>query len=330
MKLVRIGDMPFYQGKISCPDNKYGAVRIGHKVKIAGSVPYELVAVRNDEAGYWVVPLRVMTEQGAQFMSRYIDAVHVRLNRFKDPLPISALKNLFGDLWDDVQVCVEEPVKACDTKSPVKPSNPKDSVGVNKPSLSVLPTTALLACGVSLKDIHPSTAYTFAAGLYEGARKYGRHNYRAIGVRASVYYDAAMRHLSSHAAGETIDPDSGLPHSAKAVCTLLVLMDAILMNNCTDDRPLPLPSAGLPKPYDGDNDDDWVGLSCLCVRDRLAMWWDGRAALPPIVRALVELVDSETYKGTDWLELTTSKHKEITDRYPEPKAAFTRNDKVTQ
>lgn len=229
-----------------------------------------------------------------------------------------------GDLWEDAQVYVgwQEHVPT------TKPSNPKDAVGINKPSLSVLPITALLVCGVSMKDIHPSTVYTLALGLYEGARKYGRHNYRAIGVRASVYYDAAMRHLSSHAAGETIDPDSGLTHTVKAACTLLVLMDSILSNSCTDDRPPPLPSAGLPKPYEGNNDDDWVGLSCLCVRDRLAMWWDGLAQLPTIIQALVHLVDSETSKDSSWMTEVTRKHKVIMDKYPEPKAAFTRNDKA--
>lgn len=325
MKLIRVGDMPFYQGKVSHPD-EYGAVRIRHKVMIEGEGPYEIAAVRHDDAsGYWITPMRVATTAKEQVLIRYSDAVGVQLNRVNDPIPADTLKQMFGNLWDVVKVCVDEPKPMTTTK----PSNPKDAVGITKPSMSVLPTTALLACGVSMKELHPSTVYTFAAGLYEGARKHGRHNYRAIGARASVYYDAAMRHLAAHASGETIDPDSGLPHAAKAVCSLLVLMDAILMNNYTDDRPPPLPSAVLSTSYEGDDNDDWTGLSCLCVRDRLAMWWDGLVELPTIIQALVHIVDGETSKDASWMTEATRKHREIMDRYPEPKEAFTRLSLVT-
>lgn len=73
--------------------------------------------------------------------------------------------------------------------------------------------------------------------MLEGALKYGRHNYRAIGVRSSVYYDAAMRHLTRWWEGEDIDPDSGLPHIVKALASLVVLRDAELCGKLTDDRP---------------------------------------------------------------------------------------------
>jgi len=67
--------------------------------------------------------------------------------------------------------------------------------------------------------------------------KYGRHNYRAIGVRSSVYFDACIRHLFNHWEGRDIDPDSDLPELAKAICCLLVWRDAQLNGNCYDDRP---------------------------------------------------------------------------------------------
>jgi hypothetical protein len=76
----------------------------------------------------------------------------------------------------------------------------------------------------------------------EGARKYGSHNYRDVGVRVSVYYDAAMRHLGAFWEGEDIDPDSGLPHIIKAMACLLVLRDSQLMGNCEDDRPIRYPN----------------------------------------------------------------------------------------
>jgi hypothetical protein len=74
--------------------------------------------------------------------------------------------------------------------------------------------------------------------MMEGAVKYGRHNYRAVGVRSSVYFDAAMRHLGSWWEGENIDPDSQLSHIDKAIATLFVLRDSMLQGNLVDDRPL--------------------------------------------------------------------------------------------
>ena len=73
--------------------------------------------------------------------------------------------------------------------------------------------------------------------MLEGALKYGRHNYRGVGVRASVYYDATIRHLFSWWEGEDIDPDSQLSHVTKATCSLVVLRDAMIQDKCEDDRP---------------------------------------------------------------------------------------------
>ena len=91
-----------------------------------------------------------------------------------------------------------------------KPTKPKDNVGVKKVSLSYVPASVMLET---------------ALGMQEGGFKYGRHNYRVIGVRASVYYDATMRHLMDWWEGEDLDPDSGLSHVTKAICSLVVLRD---------------------------------------------------------------------------------------------------------
>jgi hypothetical protein len=104
----------------------------------------------------------------------------------------------------------------------LKDSNPKDAVGSKKAPLSVLPFPPL---------------YEVAAGMLEGACKYRRHNYRAIGVRASVYFDAAMRHLTAWWEGEDIDPVSGIHHVSKAIAGLLVARDSMLQGNFHDDRP---------------------------------------------------------------------------------------------
>jgi len=78
--------------------------------------------------------------------------------------------------------------------------------------------------------------------MLEGATKYGGHNYRVAGVRASVYYDAARRHIDAFWEGESTDPASGLPHIIKAIACLVVLRDGQLMENWVDDRPPRLPS----------------------------------------------------------------------------------------
>lgn len=103
-----------------------------------------------------------------------------------------------------------------------KPTNPKDSVGIKKVPFSVVPAQVIGEAGLA---------------LLEGARKYGRHNYRSIGVRASVYYDATLRHLTDWWEGEDIDPDSGLSHVTKAIASLIVLRDSMVRGNWEDDRP---------------------------------------------------------------------------------------------
>ena len=105
-------------------------------------------------------------------------------------------------------------------------SNPKDSLGIKKAPLHCIPCGPLFELGLA---------------MLEGARKYGSHNYRVVGVRASVYYDAALRHLGAYWEGEEIDPDSGLPHIVKAIACLVVLRDSQLMGNCKDDRPVRYP-----------------------------------------------------------------------------------------
>ena len=112
-----------------------------------------------------------------------------------------------------------------------KPTNPKDAFGIKKASLSCVSSPVLMELGIAMQ---------------EGACKYGRHNYRVIGVRGSVYYDASLRHLMSWWEGEDIDPDSGLSHITKAIASLVVLRDAMIQEQFTDDRP-PRSKVWLPK-----------------------------------------------------------------------------------
>lgn len=105
-----------------------------------------------------------------------------------------------------------------------KQTNPKDLMGVSKAPMSTVSAAVLAEVGVA---------------MLEGACKYGRHNYRAVGVRSSVYYDAAMRHIMDWWEGTDTDPHSGMHHITKAITTLVVLRDAMIQSKVVDDRPPP-------------------------------------------------------------------------------------------
>lgn len=104
-----------------------------------------------------------------------------------------------------------------------KDTNPKDAVGVRKVPFSCIPMNVLWGVGVA---------------MMEGALKYGRHNYRVSGVRASVYFDAVVgRHLVQWWEGEDIDAESGRNHIDKAIACLFVLRDSMMRGTMVDDRP---------------------------------------------------------------------------------------------
>lgn len=102
-----------------------------------------------------------------------------------------------------------------------KPTNPKDLLGSNKVPIHLWPNTATILGAMALLD---------------GACKYGRSNFRAVGVRASIYFDAAQRHLCKWFEGEDTDPDSGLPHLAHVLACIAILVDAQAAGKLNDDR----------------------------------------------------------------------------------------------
>jgi Domain of unknown function (DUF5664) len=103
-----------------------------------------------------------------------------------------------------------------------KPSNPKDALGANR---------APLAMVSDLAEAEESLA------MLEGALKYGAYNYRGIGVRVSVYLDAAMRHIRRFKNGEDRDPKTGVHHLGYARACLGIIFESIAMGNLVDDRP---------------------------------------------------------------------------------------------
>lgn len=108
-----------------------------------------------------------------------------------------------------------------------KDTNPKAAFGDSKVPFSTVSAPVTAEVGLA---------------MLEGALKYGRHNYRVSGVRASTYFDAALRHLTAWWEGEDEDPDSGLPHVVKALACLFVLRDSQIQRMLNDDRPPKTPA----------------------------------------------------------------------------------------
>jgi hypothetical protein len=106
------------------------------------------------------------------------------------------------------------------------PLNPKDLIGATKLPLGLVPD--VLVTEVSL-------------AFLEGALKYGRYNWRAAGVRASIYHDALMRHIFKWWNGEERDATTRVRHLANAGACIAILLDAELQGKLIDDRPIAQP-----------------------------------------------------------------------------------------
>ncbi len=100
--------------------------------------------------------------------------------------------------------------------------NPKTVFGLTKPSMSPVPPAALLHLMQAMAD---------------GKQKYGLMNWREKRVSASVYYDAAMRHLMAFWDGEDKASDSGVHHLGHAMACCCLILDAAACGNLNDDRP---------------------------------------------------------------------------------------------
>lgn len=102
-------------------------------------------------------------------------------------------------------------------------NNPKSAFGIKKPSLHLVPGTALMM---------------LAKVMALGAAKYGAHNWRDQPVAATVYVSAALRHIFQWLDGEDIDPESGAPHLAHAMACAAIVLDAMAHGTLIDDRPV--------------------------------------------------------------------------------------------
>ncbi|QMP84053.1 hypothetical protein pphageT12_35 [Pseudomonas phage pphageT12] len=101
--------------------------------------------------------------------------------------------------------------------------NPKSLQGAKKYSLRYLPLPANIAVNQALED---------------GAKKYGPANWREKGVAASVYVDAALRHISQYFDGKQDKAsDSGVHNLGHAMACLAIIIDAEANKTLQDDRP---------------------------------------------------------------------------------------------
>lgn len=101
--------------------------------------------------------------------------------------------------------------------------NPKDLIGVKKLSMTKLPSVAVA---------HGNHA------MMDGAVKYGPYNWRDKAVKASIYIDAAERHLRAWFEGEETAEDSGVHHLGHVIGCMAILLDAQETGNLVDDRPV--------------------------------------------------------------------------------------------
>jgi dATP/dGTP diphosphohydrolase len=100
--------------------------------------------------------------------------------------------------------------------------NPKDKIGSTKVSLTKLPAIA--------------TAWG-AMAMMDGASKYGPYNFRDIPVQASIYVDAARRHLDLWFEGQEYASDSQVHHLGHALACCAILLDCQAQQTLIDDRP---------------------------------------------------------------------------------------------
>jgi hypothetical protein len=108
-------------------------------------------------------------------------------------------------------------------KSKASSVNPKDLVGNTKVSLSKLPPIAIAHAAMAMMD---------------GADKYGAFNWRDKDVIASIYVDAALRHLYCWFEGQERATDSKVHHLGHAIACCAILLDAQATGHLVDDRPL--------------------------------------------------------------------------------------------
>jgi dATP/dGTP diphosphohydrolase, N-terminal len=75
-------------------------------------------------------------------------------------------------------------------------------------------------------DLIPPIAEKLVAdALTYGAKRYGAENWRKVDFARERYEAAWRRHLNAWKRGEELDKESGLPHLALAICSLMFVLE---------------------------------------------------------------------------------------------------------
>jgi hypothetical protein len=101
-------------------------------------------------------------------------------------------------------------------------TNPKDRIGTTKVPLHLIPLSAQIPTCLA---------------LFTGEKKYERWNWRHEQVAASIYIDAALRHIQKWVHGQENDKETGIHHLGHAIAGLMILIDSQSYGNLIDDRP---------------------------------------------------------------------------------------------
>lgn len=102
-----------------------------------------------------------------------------------------------------------------------KDTNPKDAAATSK---------------VPLWLLSPIAKAHWAVAQYVGLTKYGAWNWRAVGVRASVYLAAMQRHFDRYLSGEDYD-EEGVHNLGAIMACAAIILDAWIAGKLIDDRP---------------------------------------------------------------------------------------------
>jgi hypothetical protein len=114
--------------------------------------------------------------------------------------------------------------------------NPKTQYGLTKPPMWVIPSAALIELGLAMQL---------------GAKKYGAYNWRDKTVSASIYVDAAERHLRAWLDGEDRERESGASHLGHVMACCAILIDAHATGKLNDNRPKGGVFAELVRQFEG-------------------------------------------------------------------------------
>jgi hypothetical protein len=105
-------------------------------------------------------------------------------------------------------------------------NNPKTQFGIAKTPMHLVPPAAIRG---------------LAEAFANGADKYGAFNWREKKISSTVYYAAAMRHLTDWF--DRIDegdvaPDSNVHHLKHAMACLAMILDTLDSELLNDNRPI--------------------------------------------------------------------------------------------